>query len=209
VQALAADHGLAVGCPQIMKRELIGACGRWVNYHDSLLPSYRGLEVTAWSLYHGERITGWSFHVINEKVDDGAILVQGALAVVPTSSSMWHLVQKTHAAAAALPRLLDAMVRRDPGRPQVGEARYFSSKDAEAIKTIAEPERLTKAEVRRRLWAFGTLFVRIGGEILPVTRVSDAPAALSFETADGRLFVRRLRFLPVPIYRRLGARLGA
>jgi len=52
-----------------------------INYHDRLLPYYKGLRATAWSIYYGEKVTGFTFHIVDEKVDCGNILIQDWITV--------------------------------------------------------------------------------------------------------------------------------
>lgn len=45
-----------------------------VNVHTSLLPKYRGAAPIQWAIYNGERETGISVMLINDKMDEGDIL---------------------------------------------------------------------------------------------------------------------------------------
>ncbi|MFQ5628861.1 MAG: methionyl-tRNA formyltransferase [bacterium] len=47
-----------------------------INLHASLLPKYRGAAPINWALIHGEKETGVTTFVIDEKVDTGALLLQ-------------------------------------------------------------------------------------------------------------------------------------
>ncbi len=47
-----------------------------VNCHGALLPAYRGLMPSFWTLANGERAGGVRVHFVNEKLDDGPIVVQ-------------------------------------------------------------------------------------------------------------------------------------
>ncbi len=47
---------------------------RILNIHPSLLPRYPGLDAVAQALYAGERTLGCTVHLVNERVDEGAIL---------------------------------------------------------------------------------------------------------------------------------------
>lgn len=47
-----------------------------VNLHPSLLPKYRGAAPIQWALINGERETGISVQLINEKLDAGDIIIQ-------------------------------------------------------------------------------------------------------------------------------------
>lgn len=52
-----------------------------INYHDSLLPSYAGRNASAWSIYHRQKRHGITWHVMEERVDSGDILIQERLEV--------------------------------------------------------------------------------------------------------------------------------
>ncbi len=48
------------------------------NLHASLLPQYRGAAPINWALINGERETGVTTFMLNENIDEGAILMQRA-----------------------------------------------------------------------------------------------------------------------------------
>jgi phosphoribosylglycinamide formyltransferase-1 len=58
---------------------------RWrdkvINIHPSLLPSFRGLHVHEQAIAAGVKISGCTVHIVRPAVDDGPILVQGAVPV--------------------------------------------------------------------------------------------------------------------------------
>ena len=47
-----------------------------INRHNALLPKNRGRLTPFWVLYKGEKETGVSIHFVNEKIDEGDIIVQ-------------------------------------------------------------------------------------------------------------------------------------
>lgn len=47
-----------------------------LNLHYSLLPSYRGVYPVNWAIINGERRTGFTYHFVNEEIDDGEIFMQ-------------------------------------------------------------------------------------------------------------------------------------
>ncbi len=51
------------------------------NLHASLLPQYRGAAPIHWSIINGEKETGLTTFLIDEKIDTGAILFQEKLAI--------------------------------------------------------------------------------------------------------------------------------
>ena len=57
--------------------------GRMLNIHPSLLPLYRGLDTHARALAAGDRTHGCSVHVVTAELDDGPILGQAKIPVLP------------------------------------------------------------------------------------------------------------------------------
>lgn len=190
---------LSLGCMQIFGPELLGVFETAINFHNGLLPHYRGLNATAWSLFNGEAETGYCFHHMTSGIDEGAVIVMGSLPVTPGLSTGKADLAKCVAASADARAVLDAIVSGLPGRPQA-EGNYYSRKDRERVCRIARPGHLASAEIRRRLACFGLLELRINGEWWEVTELAERGTP-SFETADARMAVRRAMFLPSPLYR--------
>jgi phosphoribosylglycinamide formyltransferase-1 len=56
---------------------------RLINIHPSLLPAFKGLKVHERVLAAGVRFTGCTVHYVRPAMDDGPIIVQSAVAVLP------------------------------------------------------------------------------------------------------------------------------
>jgi phosphoribosylglycinamide formyltransferase 1 len=63
--------------PQFLSR----FCGRVVNTHPALLPSFPGAHAVPDALAYGVRITGTTVHLVDAGVDTGPILAQRAVEV--------------------------------------------------------------------------------------------------------------------------------
>jgi len=57
--------------------------GRMINIHPSLLPKYKGLETHARAIAAGETHGGCSVHLVTPELDDGPVLGQIAVAILP------------------------------------------------------------------------------------------------------------------------------
>lgn len=57
--------------------------GRVLNTHPSLLPAFRGAHAVRDALAHGVKVTGCTVHVATPELDDGPILAQEAVPVLP------------------------------------------------------------------------------------------------------------------------------
>jgi phosphoribosylglycinamide formyltransferase-1 len=82
----AADIGL-VCLAGFMRLLTAGFVAEWhdrlINIHPSLLPSFKGIHVHERVLEAGVRLTGCTVHYVRAEMDDGPIIVQAAVPVLP------------------------------------------------------------------------------------------------------------------------------
>ncbi|MFA6816449.1 MAG: amino acid adenylation domain-containing protein, partial [Lentisphaeria bacterium] len=64
-----------------------------INYHDSPLPRYAGLNACSWAVVNGEKTHGITWHRMNEKIDAGEILKQ-RIFPVPVNATATQLSLK-------------------------------------------------------------------------------------------------------------------
>ncbi|WP_292066845.1 phosphoribosylglycinamide formyltransferase [Brevundimonas sp. UBA7664] len=88
VQAVLEAHGVEVvalaGYMRLLTPFLVGRwAGRMLNIHPSLLPKYRGLDTHVRAIAAGDAEAGCSVHLVTEGVDDGPVLGQTAVPVLP------------------------------------------------------------------------------------------------------------------------------
>ena len=57
--------------------------GRILNIHPSLLPLYKGLDTHRRALVAGEQHAGCSVHVVTEDLDDGPVVSQAKVRILP------------------------------------------------------------------------------------------------------------------------------
>lgn len=57
--------------------------GRIVNIHPSLLPAYKGLDTHDCAIAAGDSHGGCSVHLVTAELDDGPVLAQSRVAIVP------------------------------------------------------------------------------------------------------------------------------
>ena len=70
-----------------MRRLTAGFVGQWrdrlLNIHPSLLPAFRGLDTHGRALAAGVRLHGCTVHFVRPALDDGPIVMQAAVPVLP------------------------------------------------------------------------------------------------------------------------------
>ena len=59
-----------------------------LNVHFSLLPKYRGASPVQWALLEGEEKTGITIFELNEKMDEGDILSQEEVNILPDENAV-------------------------------------------------------------------------------------------------------------------------
>lgn len=65
----------------IGKTFLDAFAGRIINIHPALLPAFKGVDAQRLALEHGVKITGATVHFVDDKVDNGPIILQTAVPV--------------------------------------------------------------------------------------------------------------------------------
>lgn len=102
-----------------------------INFHNGPLPNYAGLNPFAWALLLGEKTYGISWHVVEDKIDAGAVLHFEGFDVEPDETSVGMIVKCIKAGTnsfrtSVLPRLMAGDVVGPPQRQEL--RRYFSGK---------------------------------------------------------------------------------
>lgn len=99
-----------------------------LNRHAALLPRYRGIYPIFWAMLNDEREIGISVHFMNEKYDDGRIIVQEKINVEPddTFFSLYaKVIEKTPGLfLEAIRRITENDIPKISNRAEDGE--YFS-----------------------------------------------------------------------------------
>jgi len=57
-----------------------------LNIHPAILPAFKGLHAQRQALEYGARMTGATVHFVDEAMDHGPIILQGAVAVLPNDT---------------------------------------------------------------------------------------------------------------------------
>jgi methionyl-tRNA formyltransferase len=118
----------------LLKAPLLALAPRGaLNVHGSLLPKYRGRAPVNWALIHGETQTGATLHYMTEKPDEGDIVAQTAVPILPDDTAKEVFDKVTVAAELTLHGALPALVAGTaPRRAQDrAAATYFGGRKPE------------------------------------------------------------------------------
>ena len=105
------------GCGIIKKQVLAVPTLGTINPHYGVLPAYRGMEVTEWSVLHGDPCAV-SVHWVSEAVDTGGVIASRTINV-ERGDHLGHLREKAAVLAAEL--LVEALdiIQSGAARPRV------------------------------------------------------------------------------------------
>ena len=84
IRASGAQYVALAGYMRILTPEFVGRWeGRMVNVHPSLLPRYKGLHTHERALEAGDSHGGCTVHLVTAELDDGPVLGQTPVAILP------------------------------------------------------------------------------------------------------------------------------
>ncbi len=84
---------------------------RILNIHPALLPSFKGARAVKDALACGVKITGATVHFVTEELDNGPIIIQGAIKISPEDTEE-SLLEKVHSQEHEIyPRAIDLFCR--------------------------------------------------------------------------------------------------
>ncbi len=191
LRSLAPDFALSVYFLDFIGPRLRGLFRQVVNYHNGLLPAYRGISATSWALANGESFAGYTFHHVVDAIDAGNILLQDRVPIGGGDRVPDIELRLARAASKRIDELLGRVVADDPGTPQRGEAGYYSRKDRHRATLIERPGEVDSARLQRLCRAFGTLDLMLAGRWVKVRRIEPVrsrrrhPGSYRFFAADG------------------------
>jgi len=109
-----AEFVALAGYMRILSDEFVGRwAGKMVNIHPSLLPLYKGLNTHQQAIEAGDKFGGCSVHIVTSGVDDGPVLAQTPVAILP-DDTVETLARRVQFAEHQLyPATLAAFVTRD------------------------------------------------------------------------------------------------
>ena len=107
-----------------------------INCHGGLLPKYRGLMPSFWTLANGEKEGGVTVHFVDGKIDNGPIVLQRRYRINPVDTLEEVMARSKDLAAEAIidaVRMIESGSYRPVANPE-SEASTFSMPDREDVR---------------------------------------------------------------------------
>ncbi len=109
------------GYMRLLTPFLVGAwAGRMLNIHPSLLPAFPGLDTHARALAAGCKLHGCTVHLVTEVMDEGPILAQAAVPVLPGDDADALAARVLRQEHLLYPRALRLFAEGAPGQADPG-----------------------------------------------------------------------------------------
>ena len=107
LDALELDLLVSAGFGTVVPGVATAYDGRMINTHPALLPAFKGWHAVRDALEAGVKVTGCTVHMVTERMDDGEILAQEAVPVLPedTEETLHERIKEVER------RLLPATIR--------------------------------------------------------------------------------------------------
>jgi phosphoribosylglycinamide formyltransferase 1 len=114
IKAAKADYVALAGYMRILSAEFVGQWeGRMLNIHPSLLPQYKGLHTHQRAIEAGDSKAGCTVHLVTAELDDGPVLGQTEVAILPSDTPETLAARVLIAEHQLYARTLAAYVARD------------------------------------------------------------------------------------------------
>jgi natural product biosynthesis luciferase-like monooxygenase protein len=121
------DYLFSIANLRVIPTETLARARRGaINFHDSALPAYAGLNATSWAIMAGETSHGITWHEMTAEIDGGRILRQHSFPITPDDTAFTLNVKCYETAAESFDAVIEAL-RSDPSPfiEQKGPRRYF------------------------------------------------------------------------------------
>ena len=113
--------------------------GSMLNIHPSLLPSFPGLDTHQRALSHQVRIHGCSVHFVTEGMDDGPVIAQAAVPVMPQDTEATLAARVLRAEHRLYPQALRLVAEGRVRMTDEGQTVFTDFADSDSSEMIQSP----------------------------------------------------------------------
>lgn len=195
LRAAGAEYVALAGYMRILSDDFVARwAGRMINIHPSLLPLYKGLNTHSQAIDAGDRFGGCSIHIVTPGVDEGPVLAQTPVAILPgdTAESLARRVQ--FAEHQLYPATLAAFVTRERSPAYLlGRVRELAMALPEADEVMSHGMPCFGI-IRAKKFAYFTEDHHGDGKIALLVKISGADEQAALIEMDGERYYRPAYF---------------
>ena len=186
-----ADYVALAGYMRILTDAFVERwAGRMLNIHPSLLPKYKGLNTHQQAIDAGDAFGGCSVHVVTPTLDDGPVLAQTPVAIVPGDTSETLAARVRFAEHQLYPAALAAFVTRERSPD------YLRGRVRELALALPESDEVTShgmpcfGIVKGKKFAYFTEDHHGDGKIALLVKISGGDEQAALIEMDGERYYR-------------------
>lgn len=195
LRAAGADYVALAGYMRILSDAFVARwTGRMLNIHPSLLPKYKGLNTHQQAIDAGDAFGGCSVHVVTPALDDGPVLAQTPVAIVPGDTPETLAARVRFAEHQLYPATLAAFVTRERSPD------YLRGRVRELALALPESDEVTShgmpcfGIVKGKKFAYFTEDHHGDGKIALLVKVSGGDEQAALIEMDGDRYYRPAYF---------------
>ncbi len=158
-----------------------------INLHFSCLPKYRGASPIQWALLNGEDRTGVTIFELNEKMDEGPILSQEEIPVLPGENASELEVRLSR---SGIKLLIDTIKRIDKITPLIqdsAQATYAPLIKKEDGRIQWTHSALSIERKTRAFFPWPSAFTLYKGKRIKIIRGQHLPSSLPSKNSPGEI----------------------
>ncbi|MBB6425517.1 phosphoribosylglycinamide formyltransferase [Sphingopyxis sp. JAI128] len=195
LRAAGAEYVALAGYMRILSDDFVDRwAGRMLNIHPSLLPLYKGLNTHQQAIDAGDRFGGCSVHVVTPELDDGPVLAQTKVAILPGDTAETLAARVRFAEHQLYPATLAAFVTRErsPG--------YLRGRVRDLAMALPEADEVTShgmpcfGIVKGKKFAYFTEDHHGDGKIALLVKISGADEQAALIEMDAERYYRPAYF---------------
>ncbi|WP_338425054.1 phosphoribosylglycinamide formyltransferase [Sphingopyxis kveilinensis] len=191
LRAAGADYVALAGYMRILSDAFVARwTGRMLNIHPSLLPKYKGLNTHQQAIDAGDAFGGCSVHVVTPALDDGPVLAQTSVAIVPGDTPETLAARVRFAEHQLYPTTLAAFVTRERSPD------YLRDRVRELALALPESDEVTShgmpcfGIVKGKKFAYFTEDHHGDGKIAVLVKISGGDEQAALIEMDGDRYYR-------------------
>ena len=195
LRAVGAEYVALAGYMRILSDTFVARwTGRMLNIHPSLLPKYKGLNTHQQAIDAGDAFGGCSVHVVTPALDDGPVLAQTPVAIVPGDTPETLAARVRFAEHQLYPAALAAFVTRERSPD------YLRGRVRELALALPESDEVTShgmpcfGIVKGKKFAYFTEDHHGDGKIALLVKISGGDEQAALSEMDGDRYYRPAYF---------------
>lgn len=129
---------ISIGWSTLIPDTVLSIFRKAINCHGGLLPDYRGNNVYMHNYANVEDSYGATIHFMNEKFDDGNIILQAKAKLFLEETPLIIHRRICEMTANILPQAIELVISGYEGKKQKGKARYFYKIDRFEMESVRQ-----------------------------------------------------------------------